>query len=671
MVTRLIALFLLAGALLPVAGLIPGGESDPGYLARLSDWGLGAALCAGIGVLATYVRRVRASGSAERGGRGPGDVVAGTGGREHPGGAQGSWFPLLLAIGAFLLYAAVARWVFSARPLLIDEIVHVLQAQSYAAGRLWEAVRLPREFFSILHVVDLGDREFGQYPVGGPAMLVPGVWIGATWLVGPLVGAACAWFFWLLLGSTDPLASLAWRRGTAALFALTPFGVFMFGSHMNHATTLLWLLVAVVALVRAATDETRAPLFGLVTGLGFGIAATIRPLDAAAFALPAAAWLAWRARGGGRAVATLVLSGVGVAAPVAVMLWANAETTGNPFRFGYDLLWGAGHGIGFHRTPWGSIHTPARGLELIGLYFTRLGTYLFETPFPAVLPAAAGLWLARSVSTLDRYLFASGALLLLGYWAYWHDGFFLGPRFLFPLLPLLVLWTARAVPLIRDRLGAASLAWHTIRTAGIAGILYAVVTLAIVRVPTYRNGMTSLRFDVNRAAALAGVHDALVLVQESWGAQLVVRMWAAGLSRADTEFLYRRIDACVLEMTLQGIEHDGVRDGTALERLRPFLVDSGHLVPSHRSADDTEQMLPGVRYPALCEARIASDQLGFLNLAPWRLSRDGNVYARWLPGREAEIAAAFPTRPVYRLRRDGPSEDAPLVWIPLDTWRPD
>ena len=51
MVTRLVALFLLIGSLAPIAWLIPGGESDPAYFARLQDWLLGTALCGGIGAL--------------------------------------------------------------------------------------------------------------------------------------------------------------------------------------------------------------------------------------------------------------------------------------------------------------------------------------------------------------------------------------------------------------------------------------------------------------------------------------------------------------------------------------------------------------------------------------------------------------------------------------------
>ena len=81
----------------------------------------------------------------------------------------------------------------------------------------------------------------------------------------------------------------------------------------------------------------------------------------------------------------LVASGIGVAIPVGLMLWFNARTTGAPLLFGYEALWGKGHELGFHAAPWGIAHTPARGIELVSLYFLRLQTYLFETPVPSLV----------------------------------------------------------------------------------------------------------------------------------------------------------------------------------------------------------------------------------------------------------------------------------------------
>lgn len=655
MATRLIALLVLALSFLPLAGWLPGGESDPEYGARLLDWAYGLALCGGIGGLTAYIARTRQQSDAAV----PSAPVA------VVSDGAGMGFTVITALLAFGAYALIAQRVFSGRPLLIDEIVQVLQARWYASGQLSVPTPALREFFSILHLVDLSDRTYSQFPAGGPAMLALGALVGAEWLVGPMTGALSVLLFGQLLRSVEPTASRGWHRGALLLFAVAPFGAFMFGSHMNHATALLWLLVATVALARATVDEASHPVWGLLTGLGLGIAATIRPVDAVAFALPAAGWLLWRARRGGRPLGALLLSGVGVALPMALLFWVNTRTTGRATLFGYDLLWGAGHGIGFHRSPWGPIHTPLRGLELLGLYFTRLSVYLFETPFPALLPAAIALWFRRTLTPLDRYLLVTAGAVMAGYWAYWHDGFYLGPRFMLPLLPVLVLWSARFPLVLRERFATLRSLHLGVRAAWIAGGVYAMVSIAMVRVPQYQNGMTSMRTDVAAAARAAGVRDALVLVKESWGAQLVVRMWNRGISRSDTEVLYRNADACKLELTLSALEQEGAHAAAALARLSPLQADSARLVKSDRSPDFTERMLPGYTYAPVCEARILEDRAGFSHLAPMRLEQDRNVYARWLPGREAEIAAHHPGRPVYRLGRDGSGVEAPLVWTRL------
>ncbi|MBX3134396.1 MAG: hypothetical protein KF689_13520 [Gemmatimonadaceae bacterium] len=652
--TRLAAALLLAGSLLPLANWIPSGERDADYLPRLGDWALGSALCAMVGVLVWFLVRRRGA-----------DVVAPSVPREI---ANEQLALLWLCAGAAALYGAVALLVFSGRPLLIDEVIYVLQAQDLAAGRLTHEIPGPKPFFSVMHEVDLGDRAYGQYPFGGPAMLVPGVLLGATWVVGPVFGAVAAWAFGTLLRVLEPTATARWRLATTALFVVAPFGAFMFGSHMNHATTLAWLLLAAVALSRAVRDGAN-PWWGLATGLGLGIAATIRPLDAAAYALPAAAWLAWRARRGGRPLALLLLSGVGVAAPMALAFWANAETTGHPLRFGYDVLWGANQSLGFHDTPWGDAHTPQRGLELLGLYLTRLNTYLFELPFPSLLLPAIGLWLLPQLRAMDRYLAAAAALVGAGYWAYWHDGFYPGPRFLFAWLPVLVLWSARGCSELSRRCAARPAVWTGVRASLWTALALAVVSVAVIRWPTYRNGMASMRVSP-RAASEAGVDSALVLVQESWGSQLMVRLWDRGITRPETEYLYRSVDSCVLEESLSALEQSGTRGDEARALLLPLAADSARLIKSTLTPDPSERQLPGLPYTEACVRRIAEARRGYLLYAPWRIVRDGNVYARWLPGREAEIAAHFPGRPVYLLRRGGISVEAPLVWERLDVLGP-
>lgn len=673
MAPRLIAVLLLALTIVPIANLLPGGEVDPGYRARMLDWLSGTLLCVVVGVLVAFVARSRDPDRPLLV-RGRIDEEINGAGLQRAGG-PGASFIAAVAVGAFVLYAVSARWVFSARPLQVDEIVQVMQARWLLEGRLWVSPPPVKEFFSVLHVVDVGDRVYGQFPIGGPAMLALGSLMRAEWLVGPAAGAGCVALFASLLPRLEPGASRAWLRGVTLLFAVAPFGVFMFASHMNHSTTLLWLLVATLALAHATERSSASPGWALVCGVALGVATTIRPLDAVAFALPAGAWLAWRARQGGRALTALIVSGVGIAVPIGLLLLANKLTTGSPLRFGYDVLWGSSHSLGFHAAPWGHAHTPLRAIELVSLSFTRFSTFLLETPVPAMLLVFGGAVASARRSALERYVMAAAALLVFGYAMYWHDGFLLGPRFYFVLLPLAILWVGRLGLRLPQLVGRTSLTWVGLRAAAVAMAALAVVNILAIRAPGYRSSVTSMRLDVAKESRSAGISNALVLVKESWGARLVVRMWALGASRPLAERVYRNSDACRLELTLAELEREygvvgGARNASTENsaeierRLLPLLVDSA-LIDREARAQGLEAVVPGRAPPLQCTAQREADRLGSSHLLAFTLVRDGNVYARWIPGREAEIAGLYPGRPVYLLERTGPEPEAGLHWQPL------
>ena len=649
----------------PWAAWLPVGLEMPGIGAQLHDWFTGSLLTLGVGVLAWL---------ASRHGYWP---IRRLDGGALPAGAASRWWRLLdpswrlylVALCSLFLYAAVATTIFSRRPLLIDEVAQLWQAQRYAEGRLWLPVPVHREFFSFLHLVDVGDRVYAQFPPGGPFMLWLGVLAGVPWLVGPLCGMLSVWLFARLARAAEPDASDRWVFGSTILFALAPFGVFMFGSYMNHVTALMWILVAVVALTRlvAADGPTGAVGSAFMLGLGLGMAATIRPLDAVAFALPAAVWLVSRAGRSAHRWRQNCIAGVGVAVPFALMMYVNLQTTGHPLRFGYEVLWGATHGLGFHAAPWGEPHTPLRGFALASLYQWRLQSYLFETPFPSLVLPVAALWFARRVGALDRYLLASGGLIVFLYLLYWHDGFYLGPRFVVPLLPVLVLWAAR-VPLIVGARVRSPHARHALAAALGFGAVGAAVFNLPVRIATYRAGLTSMRVDYAEAARQHGVRDALVFVRESWGAQLMARLWALGVSRPMAESVYRGSDACHLEQELARLEQQGLRGLEAERHLATLLAgDALYVEKSTLTPDPTERVRPGVRYTPTCMERISEDRLGFLHYAPLRLVPTGsNLYARDLHARDSLLLAEYPDRPVYLLTRAGTRVDDRLVFVLLN-----
>jgi hypothetical protein len=664
----LIAIGVAVLGFLPIAGWIPGGFGDAGFALRVSEWLSGSAIALGLGVvLALLARRglrlpatipglwTRAVARFERAPLRTGGVVAGV---------------------ALALYAVIARAVFDGRPLLIDEIAQALQARIFLDGRLAAPVVEPAQFFSTLHMVEHAGRIFSQFPPGGPAMLALGDAVGAMWLVGPVFGAIAVVLWALVLRRTEPRPGIA--LAALFLFAFAPFTAFMSGSHMNHVTVLAWTLAAVLGLVRLVQSTDRRLGSALLCGLGFGIAATIRPVDAFAFALPAGAWLLaralrdrerWPAR-----VSELAVAAAGVAAPIALMAWFNLRTTGSPLMSGYELLWGAGHNIGFHRNPWGNLHTPANGLELVNLYFVRLQQYLFETPVPALAPAIGALALTRRLRPFDRYLLASSGLLLALYFAYWHDGFYLGPRFVYPLVPVAALWTARFLPLLHDwlerrmaRPAARELAWRTAASAVAITVIIAITASVPLRVRQYRASFPVQRWDPDAALRAAGIDDAVILARESWEAQLVVRMRALGATQPEAERFYRSIDACRLDGALAALERDPSRArGSMSATLLPLMADSARVRTQQLSPGAFVRVVPGSPYSERCLARASETAAGTLPLAPLLLAQTPNVvFARELHELDTLLLARHPSRPVFLLRPAGPEPTAVPLFVPL------
>jgi hypothetical protein len=349
------------------------------------------------------------------------------------------------------------------------------------------------------------------------------------------------------------------------------------------------------------------------------------------------------------------------------LLLANAGTTGHPLSFGYTVMWGSAHDPGFHVTPWGEVHTPLQGLELISLYFLRLQQYFLEAPVPGLLPAAIALIAARSLTAFDRYLVVAGGLLVGLYFAYWHDGYFLGPRFMYPLVPFLALWTARLLPALRSAVGD-GMGFRVASCALLGAVPFAMHQAASVRATQYSSGLQTMRFDADAAARAQGIRDAVILVRESWGAEVMVRLWAVGISRGEAELLYRHIDTCQLDLALLDVEERGLEGPEAREAFLPLLADSSRVLASTLSPDFTQRMLPGLVYPPRCLARLQDDAQGTTLFAPFILAGEsGNLFIRDLHERNGRILAGLAGRLWYLMRPEGTVAGSPIRLVPVVT----
>jgi hypothetical protein len=183
----------------------------------------------------------------------------------------------------------------------------------------------------------------------------------------------------------------------------------------------------------------------------------------------------------------------------------------------------------------------------------------------------------------------------------------------------------------------------------------------------YARSLPTSRHALTHVADSLGIHDALIFVRESWGSQVLARLWGRGIERPDAELLYRDVDTCLLDSTLTGVERQNQYGPAARARLWPLLADSASVQPSALSPDGSQRMRAGNRYSAHCLERVADDQRG-VALYPLALaqSRGSNIYARDLGPRNVVLRRRYAGRRAYLLTPRALDSDKYFL-TPVDT----
>ena len=571
---------------------------------------------------------------------------------------DGGW-GAIAAILAFGLSLAIAVFVFKKSANTPDEIAQYWHSRVLASGRMSLPVDPNREFFGLETVVDVG-RWYSQFPIGGPLSLVPGAVVGAPWLVNPVLAGVATlilYFFGRSVYNTED------ARRASLIFATLAMTVFMAGTWMNHVPTMALAVAAVWGLSfwdRSNASGSRAKA-AVGIGLSLGLMATIRPLDAIAVAVPIGVFQVISARGDPRRFDSLVIQVAAGLLGVAPLLIANAATTGSPLVFGYDVLWGPGHRVGFHTDPYGRAHTLAGAVELLLSYLGELNLYLGAWPVPILLVVAASLWFARRLSKWDALAVGLFASQVTAYALYWGEGSFLGPRFLYTAVPWLAILLARLPTHVAATFGseAGSRAARGLVIAVLAAWLVPGVefnALGLARQAAHAR--TNLRVDYSAVVRNAGVHNAVIVLHEPFTTRLARRLWGVGALRSDAAQLVATRDACVLHDSLTVVEREGRRGAAAARAIisiPPFDASRGREV----TADPRALVLSREFISSSCAEELAADrQLGFAPFGPALplepLTADGRVdgdviYVADLGVHNAALQLRFAGRRWYRL----------------------
>jgi hypothetical protein len=199
-------------------------------------------------------------------------------------------------------------------------------------------------------------RCFSVAAPGWSAILALGVFVGAGWLVNPLLSGLN-----LLLAHRLFARHMESREAALALalLAASPWWLFTGMSFMQHCATLFFALLAALAASTSLTDERlRWPI---IAGLFLGVLSLIRLQDAAAFA-PACALAAMFGAGRVRWTPPILMALATMAVASLSLLYAQI-LIGDPFRMPVMEYMDQLHGPGRNSLGFG----PDRGIDFGGL----------------------------------------------------------------------------------------------------------------------------------------------------------------------------------------------------------------------------------------------------------------------------------------------------------------
>lgn len=358
------------------------------------------------------------------------ETAADANGAAEPGGPDR--FAWTLALASTLAAALFNVFVYERAPHVPDEVVYLFHAQYLAAGELWLAPPpVPAAFDLDLMLLDAA-KWYCPVPLGWPLVLAAGAFVGAPWLVNPLLGGAAVLVVYALLRE---LTSRRSARIGIALLACSPWFVFLNMSFMTHPLTLLAASAAALGVARSR--RTGSVLACLGAGLALGVVTLVRPFDGALVALLLGLWSI--GLGGARlripAIAALVAA---TAVSALATLPYNRALTGDAARFPIqryvDVVYGPGkNDMGFGPDKglgWGGLdpwpgHSLGEALVTAQFNLFSVGAELFGWCIGSLALVWVWLLCAKWRAT-DRAMAVFTVAVVAGSLLYWFNG---GPDF--------------------------------------------------------------------------------------------------------------------------------------------------------------------------------------------------------------------------------------------------
>ncbi len=235
-----------------------------------------------------------------------------------------------MATGGLLAFA-LANWVnvlvLAGGSVVDDESVYQFCAELLASGRLYAESPEPWIFWERIFIVNDG-KWYGQYFLGWPLLMVPGIWLGVPEIMNPVYSGLTVPFLFL---ATRRIAGVLAARVATLLFVFSPMIVIAAATRMSHTTCLLALTMMLYFHLRTRGEDAGKPWPHAAMAFSFCMAFFIRPQTAVPLGLPLLViWLIGHFRER-RSWATFSVFSAVCLAMAAVFLGINYLQTGGAF----------------------------------------------------------------------------------------------------------------------------------------------------------------------------------------------------------------------------------------------------------------------------------------------------------------------------------------------------
>lgn len=250
------------------------------------------------------------------------------------------WYVGAIALAAVLICSLLAKDCFPLGAFEPDTTAYLFEAKLLGQGRLSAEAPPDFGFSSSPHINIYAGRWFSKYPFGNSLLLVPGVLLGAPWIMPALfTGLTLLLYFAVMRELFD------WRTGSVALFLafISPTTLLIGATLLSQPASRLCMALFLYAMLRVLKQApgTRRSLLACLAGLALGYGFNTRPLVAIVFGIVGAGFALCRIahRTDRRRFVPAVLWGLtGVLAMLALYFAWNAALTGDPGLSTYHVL---------------------------------------------------------------------------------------------------------------------------------------------------------------------------------------------------------------------------------------------------------------------------------------------------------------------------------------------